>query len=84
MLPTTTTPRPRSSRYNTGSLLPEYIRRILHYPQMDIEYTFWMMFYLCFNPARVYRTTSWHKRVFLFFLSLMMHSDDDDIHIVVT
>jgi len=29
---------------------------------MDIEYTFWMMFYLCFNPSRVYRTTSWHKQ----------------------
>ncbi len=44
------------------SIIPEYIRRIWNYPQMDIEYTFWQMFYLCCNPARVYRTTSWHKR----------------------
>jgi len=29
---------------------------------MDVEYTFWQMFYLCFNPSRVYRTTSWHKQ----------------------
>ncbi|KYR02296.1 UNC-50 family protein [Tieghemostelium lacteum] len=43
-------------------LIPEYFRRIFHYPQMDIEYTFWIMFYLCFNPSRVYRNTSWHKQ----------------------
>ncbi|EFA81996.1 UNC-50 family protein [Heterostelium album PN500] len=43
-------------------IVPEYFRRIFHYPQMDIEYTFWIMFYLCFNPARVYRNTSWHKQ----------------------
>jgi hypothetical protein len=51
-----------SRSYASNSLIPEYIRRIIHYPQMDIEYTFWQMFYLCVNPHRVYRTTSWHKR----------------------
>ncbi|EAL61284.1 hypothetical protein ACTFIW_006849 [Dictyostelium discoideum] len=49
-----------ASRYRR--LIPEYFRRIFHYPQMDIEYTFWIMFYLCFNPSRVYRVTSWHKQ----------------------
>eukprot|EP01132_Coremiostelium_polycephalum_P004557 gene4557-5678_t len=51
-------------------LIPEYFRRIFHYPQMDIEYTFWIMFYLCFNPSRVYRNTSWHKRLYLFKLKI--------------
>ncbi|EGC28968.1 hypothetical protein DICPUDRAFT_159511 [Dictyostelium purpureum] len=49
-----------SSRYRR--LIPEYFRRIFHYPQMDIEYTFWIMFYLCFGPSRVYKVTSWHKQ----------------------
>eukprot|EP01117_Protostelium_nocturnum_P012964 TRINITY_DN479_c2_g3_i1.p1 TRINITY_DN479_c2_g3~~TRINITY_DN479_c2_g3_i1.p1 ORF type:complete len:247 (+),score=19.81 TRINITY_DN479_c2_g3_i1:143-883(+) len=44
------------------SRLPEYLRRLTSYPQMDIEYTFWQMFYLCVSPSRVYRTTSWHKQ----------------------
>jgi len=29
---------------------------------MDIEYTFWQMFYLCWNPSKVYRVTAWHKQ----------------------
>jgi hypothetical protein len=29
---------------------------------MDLEYTFWQMFYLCVAPARVYRTTKLHKQ----------------------
>lgn len=28
--------------------------RIVHYPQMDIEYTIWQMFYLCIAPSKVY------------------------------
>jgi len=52
--------RDGSSRYRR--LIPEYFRRIFHYPQMDIEYTFWIMFYLCFNPSRVYKITYWHKQ----------------------
>jgi len=42
--------------------LPEYFRRIISYSQMDIEYTFWQMFYLCFHPAKVYRSVTWHKQ----------------------
>eukprot|EP01089_Gocevia_fonbrunei_P016427 TRINITY_DN5082_c0_g1_i1.p1 TRINITY_DN5082_c0_g1~~TRINITY_DN5082_c0_g1_i1.p1 ORF type:complete len:249 (-),score=-6.23 TRINITY_DN5082_c0_g1_i1:2-748(-) len=50
-------------RYTTStSYFPEYLRRIFHYPQMDLEYTFWQMFYLCINPSRVYRTTSYRKQ----------------------
>jgi hypothetical protein len=33
--------------------LKEYLRRVIHYDQMDLEYTFWQMFYLCVAPARV-------------------------------
>jgi len=57
MLPSTVGPR-----FASNSYLPEYLRRILHYGQMDIEYTFWQMFYLCIKPSRVYRTTSWRKQ----------------------
>ena len=58
-------------RTYSNSVLPEYIRRILHYPQMDIEYTFWQMFYLCWNPHRVYRTTSWHKRKYCIYNNVL-------------
>jgi len=57
MLPVSNAPR-----LTSHSLIPEYIKRIFHYPQMDIEYTFWQMFYLCCSPTRVYRITSWHKK----------------------
>mmetsp|Transcript_421 Transcript_421/g.1460 ORF Transcript_421/g.1460 Transcript_421/m.1460 type:complete len:246 (-) Transcript_421:72-809(-) len=59
MLPTAST----EGRFSaTTSVLPEYIRRIVHYPQMDLEYTFWQMFHLCVSPSRVYRTTAYHKQ----------------------
>ena len=37
--------------------MKEYIRRAINYDHMDLQYTFWQMFYLCVAPARVYRTT---------------------------
>jgi hypothetical protein len=40
----------------------EYVRRAINYDHMDLEYTFWQMFYLCVAPARVYRTTKLHKQ----------------------
>mmetsp|Transcript_5566 Transcript_5566/g.13500 ORF Transcript_5566/g.13500 Transcript_5566/m.13500 type:complete len:247 (+) Transcript_5566:3-743(+) len=42
--------------------VPEYLRRALKYPQMDLEYTFWQMVYLCCDPKRVYKNTSYHKQ----------------------
>lgn len=42
--------------------LPEYVRRLFQYPQMDIDYTLWQMLYLCVSPSRVYRTTKYHKQ----------------------
>lgn len=38
------------------------MRRAINYDHMDLEYTFWQMFYLCVAPARVYRTTKLHKQ----------------------
>ena len=40
----------------------EYIRRAINYDHMDLQYTFWQMFYLCFAPSRVYKTTKLHKQ----------------------
>lgn len=42
--------------------MPEYVRRLFQYPQMDIDYTLWQMLYLCVAPSRVYRTTKYHKQ----------------------
>jgi hypothetical protein len=52
---------------NTGTrssldVLGQYLRRLIHYPQMDIEYTLWQMFQLCFNPKKVYNTTRYRKQ----------------------
>eukprot|EP00727_Mastigamoeba_balamuthi_P012275 m51a1_g7670 hypothetical protein (1365) ;mRNA; r:465705-482863 len=44
------------------SSVREYLRRLLRPSQMDIEYTSWQMLHLCFSPAKVYRTTAWHKQ----------------------
>ena len=42
--------------------MSEYVRRALNVPQMDLDYTFWQMLYLCVAPSRVYRTTKYHKQ----------------------
>jgi len=64
MLPTSLTHPPRRFRFTSVEIpyLPEYIRRMINYPQMDLEYTFWQMVYLCISPSKVYRATSWHKQ----------------------
>lgn len=40
----------------------EYMRRMIHYAQMDISYTFAQMLYLCFAPRKVYQLTSYRKQ----------------------
>ena len=42
--------------------MPQYLRRIFKWRQMDVEYTFWQMLYLCVKPRVVYRHTSYHKQ----------------------
>lgn len=40
----------------------EYMRRMLKFAQMDTEYTFAQMVYLCFAPRKVYQLTSYRKQ----------------------
>ena len=40
----------------------EYSRRAINYDHIDLQYTFWQMFYLCVAPSRVYKTTKLHKQ----------------------
>jgi len=40
----------------------EYLSRMFRYRQMDFDYTFAQMVYLCFAPAKVYQLTQYRKR----------------------
>jgi hypothetical protein len=40
----------------------EYLGRMFRYRQMDFDYTFSQMVYLCFAPAKVYQLTQYRKR----------------------
>eukprot|EP00931_Biecheleriopsis_adriatica_P004753 TRINITY_DN106382_c0_g1_i1.p1 TRINITY_DN106382_c0_g1~~TRINITY_DN106382_c0_g1_i1.p1 ORF type:complete len:247 (-),score=25.40 TRINITY_DN106382_c0_g1_i1:50-790(-) len=40
----------------------EYLRRMIQYAQMDIDYTFAQMLYLCLAPRKVYQLTSYRKQ----------------------
>ncbi|XP_024542245.1 protein unc-50 homolog isoform X2 [Selaginella moellendorffii] len=42
--------------------LPHYLRRIVKWRQMDVEYTFWQMLHLCTAPKVVYQHTKYHKQ----------------------
>ncbi|KAJ0514239.1 hypothetical protein HanHA300_Chr10g0367351 [Helianthus annuus] len=44
------------------SPFPHYLRRIVKWQQMDIEYTFWQMLHLCSSPKVVYQHTKYHKQ----------------------
>nr|KAJ0197065.1 hypothetical protein LSAT_V11C700375880 [Lactuca sativa] len=59
MLPTSSKGR-MPSRPNP--ILPQYLRRIVKWQQMDIEYTFWQMLHLCTSPKVVYQHTKYHKQ----------------------
>lgn len=54
-------PAPSNFR-GRSTFLPEYIRRAIKYPQMDLEYTFWQMVTLCIDPKKVYKHTTYHKQ----------------------
>lgn len=59
MLPTSSKGR-MPSRANP--IFPQYLRRIVKWQQMDIEYTFWQMLHLCTSPKVVYQHTKYHKQ----------------------
>ncbi|XP_027106016.1 uncharacterized protein [Coffea arabica] len=61
MLPTTSKGR-TSSNARPNSPFPHYLRRIVKWQQMDIEYTFWQMLHLCTSPKVVYQHTKYHKQ----------------------
>jgi hypothetical protein len=62
MLPVTTPRVPSSIALDASgssstpalATLTEYLYRMVHYPQMDLDYTFYQMFHLCFSPSRAY------------------------------
>ncbi|CAI0557622.1 unnamed protein product [Linum tenue] len=62
MLPTSSKARASSSASRAQSMFPQYLRRIIKWQQMDIEYTFWQMLHLCTSPKVVYQHTKYHKQ----------------------
>ncbi|KAI4367598.1 hypothetical protein MLD38_023319 [Melastoma candidum] len=80
MLPTTTKGRPSSSSSaaRNRSMLTQYLRRIIKWQQMDIEYTFWQMLQLCTSPKVVYQHTKYHKQ------TKNQWARDDPAFIVIT
>ncbi|XP_060667355.1 uncharacterized protein LOC107426990 isoform X3 [Ziziphus jujuba] len=62
MLPTVSKGRSSSSTSRTNPMFVQYLRRIIKWQQMDIEYTFWQMLHLCTSPKVVYQHTKYHKQ----------------------
>ncbi|XP_040964161.1 protein unc-50 homolog isoform X4 [Gossypium hirsutum] len=62
MLPTVSKTRSTPSTSRPNSMFPQYLRRIVKWQQMDIEYTFWQMLHLCTAPKVVYQHTKYHKQ----------------------
>ncbi|KAK9165834.1 hypothetical protein Scep_001025 [Stephania cephalantha] len=61
MLPTVSKGR-APPNFRSNSVFPQYLRRIIKWQQMDIEYTFWQMLHLCTSPKVVYQHTKYHKQ----------------------
>ncbi|KAF7071863.1 hypothetical protein CFC21_077099 [Triticum aestivum] len=61
MLPTTAS-KGRGAARSAPPLFGPYLRRIVKWQQMDIEYTFWQMVHLCTSPKVVYQHTKYHKQ----------------------
>lgn len=65
MLPTMSkgrTSSAASSSRQPNPVFPHYLRRIIKWQQMDVEYTFWQMLHLCTSPKVVYQHTKYHKQ----------------------
>jgi len=45
----------------------KYLRRLVHFRQMDFEFAFWQMFYLLAAPRQVYRNFAYRKQTKLQF-----------------
>ena len=57
-------PRPVNSKTCMTAAMKRwrYLRRLLHYQQMDFEFAFWQMVYLLSNPRVVYKNFTYRKR----------------------
>lgn len=68
MLPTTSTQNSctlssrDAARHTAGAKRYKYLRRLLHFHQMDFEFALWQMFYLFTSPQRVYRNFHYRKQ----------------------
>ncbi|XP_048492728.1 uncharacterized protein LOC104904945 isoform X2 [Beta vulgaris subsp. vulgaris] len=62
MLPTSSKGRSSSTSRQPNPVFPHYLRRIIKWQQMDVEYTFWQMLHLCTSPKVVYQHTKYHKQ----------------------
>ncbi|KAL7369563.1 hypothetical protein ABVT39_002087 [Epinephelus coioides] len=66
MLPTTNSNGALSSRdaarHTAGAKRYKYLRRLLHFKQMDFEFALWQMLYLFTSPQRVYRNFHYRKQ----------------------
>ncbi|THU59180.1 hypothetical protein C4D60_Mb03t22270 [Musa balbisiana] len=71
MLPTVSKTR-GTSAVRPAPGFSQYLRRIVKWQQMDIEYTFWQMLHLCTSPKVVYGVT-WVHSVFTVISVVVFH-----------
>lgn len=51
-----------AARHTAGAKRYKYLRRLLHFRQMDFEFALWQMLYLFTSPQRVYRNFHYRKQ----------------------
>ncbi|CAM5075168.1 unnamed protein product [Natator depressus] len=51
-----------AARHTAGAKRYKYLRRLLHFRQMDFEFAVWQMLYLFTSPQRVYRNFHYRKQ----------------------
>lgn len=51
-----------AARHTAGAKRYKYLRRLLHFKQMDFEFALWQMLYLFTSPQRVYRNFHYRKQ----------------------
>lgn len=51
-----------AARHTAGAKRYKYLRRLLHFRQMDFEFAIWQMLYLFTSPQKVYRNFHYRKQ----------------------
>ncbi|KAF3857175.1 hypothetical protein F7725_009034 [Dissostichus mawsoni] len=51
-----------AARHTAGFKRYKYLRRLLHFKQMDFQFAIWQMLYLFTSPQRVYRNFHYRKQ----------------------